>query len=164
MDRIKNGKTFFFDLINTQIGLIYLVFQEQILIALTYEYPLDVQWKRTVRSEQTINEIEEYLAGKIQTFSTHIRFLRGTMFQRKVWKALSMVPYGETRTYKWLAEKVGKPASARAVGQALRINPVPIIIPCHRIVCSNKKLGGYSSGIARKEFLLRLEKNKRADD
>lgn len=146
--------------VNTPIGIIYLLFQAQALTALTFTYPQKIHWKRTAVSEQAVDEIEKYFAGKIQVFSIQVQFLKGTMFQRKVWKTLSEVPYGETRTYKWIAEKICKPAGARAVGQALRLNPIPIILPCHRVVCSSKKLGGYSSGLEVKEFLLRLEKNK----
>lgn len=80
-----------------------------------------------------------------------------TPFQRKVLGAVKTIPYGETRSYKWVAERIGKPQAARAIGQALNKNPYPIIIPCHRVICSDGKLGGYSKGIQKKRSLLKKE-------
>lgn len=82
-------------------------------------------------------------------------------FAKKVYKAVLTIPLGEVRTYKWVAEKIGCPKSARAVGQALKRNPYTLIIPCHRVVSSNNKLGGYSLGLKRKKALLALEKELR---
>jgi O-6-methylguanine DNA methyltransferase len=81
-----------------------------------------------------------------------------TSFAKKVYKAVLTIPLGKVRTYRWVAEKIGRPKSARAVGQALKKNPYTLIIPCHRVVASNNKLGGYSLGIKIKEALLALEK------
>lgn len=82
----------------------------------------------------------------------------GTIFQRKVWHKIMKIPYGKTKTYKQIAIAIGHPHSYRAVGQACKKNPIPIIIPCHRVVGSNGSLGGYSRGIGAKKYLLRLEK------
>lgn len=79
-------------------------------------------------------------------------------FQREVLKVVSQIPWGETRSYKWVAEKINKPGATRAVGQALKKNPYPFIIPCHRVIKSDGSLGGYSSGLQYKKFLLDLEK------
>lgn len=81
-----------------------------------------------------------------------------TPFAKKVYKAVLSIPLGEVRTYKWVAEKIGCPKSARAVGQALKNNPYTLIIPCHRVVASNNRLGGYSLGSEVKAGLLALEK------
>lgn len=81
----------------------------------------------------------------------------GTEFEQRVWSALSGIPFGETRTYKWIAEKIGNPGAVRAVGRALSKNPLPIIIPCHRVIESDGSLGGYSSGTHRKRRLLEME-------
>lgn len=88
----------------------------------------------------------------------------GTAFQRQVWEAVQAIPYGEIRTYRAIAETVGRPKAARAVGQALRANPVPLVIPCHRVVGTNGALCGYGgpAGIALKEQLLRLERGEPA--
>ena len=87
--------------------------------------------------------------------------LEGTNFQRTVWKEISKIPYGETRTYKDLAIAIGKPNSSRAVANACGKNPYPVIIPCHRVIRSDGKLGGYSGvgGIKRKQKLLDMESN-----
>ena len=81
-----------------------------------------------------------------------------TPFAKKVYKAILSIPLGEVRTYKWVAQKIGHPRAHRAVGQVLKNNPYPLIIPCHRIVESNGKLGGYSRGEKAKKMLLDLEK------
>ncbi len=82
----------------------------------------------------------------------------GTEFQRKVWEKVGEIPYGELKSYKWIAGEIGNPNGVRAVGNAVGKNPVPPIIPCHRVIRSDGKLGGFSSGIALKKWLLKLEK------
>jgi methylated-DNA-[protein]-cysteine S-methyltransferase len=151
----------FFDTTDTPVGALYLGFEAQALTALTFTPVNKTGQSRTSVSEHAIREIDAYFAGKLETFSIRIKFLSGTTFQKAVWNALASVPYGETQSYKWLAEKIGRyPASSRAIGQALKMNPIPIIVPCHRIVRSDHGLGGYSGGLARKEFLLQLESQK----
>ena len=88
--------------------------------------------------------------------------LEGTDFQRRVWKEISKIPFGETRTYKDLATAIGKPNSSRAVANACGKNPYPVIIPCHRVIRSDGKLGGYSGvgGVKKKKELLKLENVK----
>ena len=81
-----------------------------------------------------------------------------TSFEKKVYKAVLRIPLGQTRTYKWVARQIGKPKAARAVGQALKRNPWTLIIPCHRVVASGGKLGGYSKGVKVKKRLLDLER------
>lgn len=81
-----------------------------------------------------------------------------TPFAKKVYKVVLKIPLGEVRTYKWVARKIGCSRAARAVGQALKNNPYPLIIPCHRVIKSNGKLGGYSRGVKTKRLLLDLEK------
>jgi methylated-DNA-[protein]-cysteine S-methyltransferase len=83
--------------------------------------------------------------------------VRATNFQKKVWEVVKTIPYGQTRTYKWVAEKIGNPKAFRAVGQALKKNPLPGIIPCHRVIRSDGKLGGFSKGSKEKERLLKSE-------
>ena len=80
-----------------------------------------------------------------------------TSFQKKVLEVVKTIPYGEVRSYKWVAERMGKPKAARAIGQALKKNPYPGIIPCHRVIRSDRKLGGYSKGTPKKKKLLRKE-------
>jgi len=82
---------------------------------------------------------------------------KGTPFQRKVWKAIQTIPRGEVRTYQWIAKKIGHPKAVRAVGQACKVNPYAPKVPCHRVVASGGKIGGYNGGLRKKRRLLRLE-------
>ncbi|MDI6704940.1 MAG: methylated-DNA--[protein]-cysteine S-methyltransferase [Bacillota bacterium] len=101
-------------------------------------------------------QITEYLAGRRSHFSVGLD-LKGTAFQRRVWQALLQIPYGETATYKDIAAATGAPRAVRAVGQANNRNPVPIIVPCHRVIGSDGSLVGYGGGIDIKRRLLELE-------
>ncbi len=85
-------------------------------------------------------------------------FKKITPFQHKVLKAVLTIPLGKTRSYKWVAQKIGSPRASRAVGQALNRNPFPLLVPCHRVVASDGKIGGYSKGESKKKNLLNLEK------
>lgn len=86
-----------------------------------------------------------------------------TPFAKKVYKVVLSIPLGQVRSYKWVAKKIGSPKAYRAVGQVLKHNPWPLIIPCHRVICSDGKLGGYSSGGKKKNTLLDLEKQIEKD-
>lgn len=103
-------------------------------------------------------QLMEYFKGERVDFNFPIEPF-GTEFQKKVWKSLVKVPYGQTRSYKEIAESIDHPKAYRAVGLANNKNPIQIVIPCHRIIGSNKKLIGYRGGIDIKEKLLLLEKN-----
>lgn len=103
--------------------------------------------------------LDRYFSGKPVDFSEiPIRIDWSTFFQNWVWDAIREIPHGEVRSYKWIANKIGRPKSYRAVGNATGKNPVSIIIPCHRVIGSNRSLGGYDGGIERKIRLLTLEK------
>ena len=103
--------------------------------------------------------LDRYFSGKPVDFSEiPIRIDWSTFFQNWVWDAIREIPHGEVRSYKWIANKIGRPKSYRAVGNATGKNPVSIIIPCHRVIGSNRGLGGYGGGIERKIRLLTLEK------
>ena len=108
------------------------------------------------KAEDFACELEQYLRGKKVRFSTPLDMSAGTEFEQSVWKRLRKVPYGKVVTYKELACAVGKPNAARAVGNAMGKNPLPIVIPCHRVLASNG-LGGYACGLDIKKNLLRLE-------
>ncbi|HNQ44712.1 MAG TPA: methylated-DNA--[protein]-cysteine S-methyltransferase [Candidatus Cloacimonadota bacterium] len=101
-------------------------------------------------------QFDAYFSGKIREFDLPF-FATGTEFQLLVWEELLKIPYGKTISYTELAVRVGKPDSARAVGGALGDNPVPILVPCHRVISSDGTLGGYSGGLAAKRYLLSLE-------
>ena len=112
--------------------------------------------KDLILLEKTLQEIDLYLEGKLKSFSIPIR-LTGTPFQQRVWEVISKIPYGETISYGELAEKVGNPKGSRAVARACGANPIGLIVPCHRVVGSNGKLGGYTGGVDKKISLLNLE-------
>lgn len=107
-------------------------------------------------------QLEEYFYGKRKNFDLKLKFLKGTDFQLSVWKALSEIPYGETVTYKFIAEKINNPKAVRAVGGANNKNPIGIIVPCHRVIGCNGKMIGYAEGIDKKEYLLNMEERNRA--
>jgi methylated-DNA-[protein]-cysteine S-methyltransferase len=106
--------------------------------------------------DQAAAELAEYFAGKRREFHTPLRFA-GTAFQREVWRALCVIPYGVTRSYGELAQLLARPAASRAVGAANGQNPISIFVPCHRLVGSTGKLTGYGGGLAFKQWLLELE-------
>ena len=101
--------------------------------------------------------LRRYTRGEPVAFPDALDIAAATPFQRAVWQATREIPYGQTRSYGWLAAKAGKPRAARAAGQATAANPWPIIVPCHRVISSDGRLGGYGGGLDMKERLLRLE-------
>lgn len=103
--------------------------------------------------------LQEYLLGQPVDFGDIPLNPIGTPFQKMVWKVLSSIPWGETRSYKWVAEQASRPRGSRAIGQANGKNPIPIIIPCHRVIQQDGSLGGYSGGLHIKHFLLSLEQH-----
>ncbi len=117
------------------------------------------QQKETEIIKKTHEELEEYFKGNRKVFDIPLK-IEGTEFQRKVWNALLEIPYGETRTYLDIAKQIGNSKACRAVGMANHNNKIMILIPCHRVIGSNKKLVGYAGGIDVKEKLLEIEKCK----
>lgn len=106
--------------------------------------------------ERAATELREYFAGTRRVFDVPLN-AQGTDFQRSVWAALQEIPYGKTASYAQIASAIGKSAACRAVGSANHRNPLPIFIPCHRVIGKNGTLTGYAGGLSIKEFLLRLE-------
>jgi O-6-methylguanine DNA methyltransferase len=102
-------------------------------------------------------QLTDYLAGRRRSFDLLLDLSRGTNFQQKVWRTLCGVSYGKLRSYQWVAIRVGGRQYARAVGNAVGANPMPIVIPCHRIVAQDASLGGFSGGLPTKRKLLALE-------
>jgi methylated-DNA-[protein]-cysteine S-methyltransferase len=116
----------------------------------------DVELGGEASLHELAGQINAYLLGELQNFSLTLD-LRGTLFQSKVWEALRKIPYGETRSYADIAATIGQPQAVRAVGRANGLNPVPIIVPCHRVVGSDGRLVGYAGGLEMKQMLLDLE-------
>lgn len=121
---------------------------------------IDGENSTTPLTDNVHSQIEEYLAGGRKAFDFPMR-LEGTPFQIKVWQALCAIPYGETRTYKQIAEQIGNPKASRAVGMANNKNPIAIVVPCHRVIGANGKLVGYAGGLEMKKALLDLERKNR---
>jgi len=121
---------------------------------------IGVKWVGEKKQSEKLSEVgrqmEEYLRGERREFEIEVE-LKGTEFQMRVWRELMRVAYGTTVSYMELAKRVGKPLAVRAVAGACGANKVPIVVPCHRVVASSGGLGGYSGGIERKKWLLRLE-------
>jgi O-6-methylguanine DNA methyltransferase len=106
--------------------------------------------------EKASCQLSAYFSGELRSFSLDLE-PQGSPFQLQVWQAILRIPYGQTRSYKDIAVEIGSPRASRAVGQAASANPIPILIPCHRVVGSRGELGGYSGGREVKEVLLALE-------
>ena len=124
------------------------------------QLPPQEELNATPLLKEAFRQLDEYLDGKRQGFDLPLA-PQGTPFQQKVWQALQTIPYGETRSYKQIAEQIGNPLGCRAVGMANNKNPIGIIIPCHRVIGANGKLVGYAGGLDLKTQLLNLEKKNK---
>lgn len=102
-------------------------------------------------------QLRHYLKGQPVEFNLKLDYNVATVFQRQVWCVARTIPYGTTRTYGWIADRMGDPDSKRAVGQALNANPLPLLVPCHRVVAAKGKLGGFAGGSEMKLELQKLE-------
>ena len=109
-------------------------------------------------NQKVLSQLDKYLKGKLRRFNLKLD-MKGTSFERKVWSALAKIPYGQTRSYKDIAKAIGHPKAFRAVGNANGRNPLPLIIPCHRVIESNGGLGGFGHGLKVKKQLLDFEKS-----
>ena len=107
--------------------------------------------------DDLVERLKAYFSGHKVVFPDELDLSGATPFQRQVWEITRLIPYGETRSYLWVAKQIKRLRIVRAVGQALSRNPLPIIVPCHRVVASDGRLGGFSGGVEVKKRLLRLE-------
>ena len=140
----------------TVLGDVTLVEEDGALLAISLKSIQEGTEQETTIIQEAHRQINEYLKGERKVFDLPIR-LRGTDFQQQVWTALLDIPYGETRSYKQIAEAIGNPKGMRAVGMANNRNPLLIVVPCHRVIGANGSMVGYGEGVEMKEFLLRLE-------
>lgn len=151
--------------LDSPVGQLQLVANETALVAVLWENekPDRVRLASLVEDQKhpillkTAKQLNEYFAGKRQIFDLPLDF-SGTEFQQKVWQALLTIPFGETRSYKQIAEQIGNVKAVRAVGAANGKNPISIIAPCHRVVGANGKLVGFAGGLENKDILLKIEK------
>lgn len=137
-------------------GIVAIDFGKMDYQSLAKKLGLELSNSTTPLLENCIQQLNEYFVGKRQVFSLPLHLV-GTEFQQKVWKAMQTIPYGQTISYKDEAQRVGNIKAVRAVAQANGANPIPIIIPCHRVINADGTIGGYSSGIEKKRYLLDLE-------
>ena len=142
----------------TVLGDVTLVEEDGALLAISLKSIQEGTELETTIIQEAHRQITEYLKGERKVFDLPIQ-LRGTDFQQQVWTALLDIPYGETRSYKQIAEAIGNPKGMRAVGMANNRNPLLIVVPCHRVIGANGSMVGYGEGVEMKEFLLRLEKS-----
>ncbi|MED7819671.1 MULTISPECIES: methylated-DNA--[protein]-cysteine S-methyltransferase [unclassified Francisella] len=170
-DNYKNS--FFIQEISTPIGTIIAIADDEYLYTcchikdskiqsiekLLKTYSAKLTFQKNNILEKTKLELDKYFNKKLQNFSIPLK-LTGTEFQKKVWQELLKIPYGKTISYQQEAINIGKPTTFRAVANANGKNLFPIVIPCHRVINTNGKLGGYTGGLEKKEFLLRLESEK----
>lgn len=152
-------KPVFYQYMETPLGRLLAAGNEKELLLLSSSGKAEEDWKykKTQILAMAEEQLSEYFSGKRKTFSVPLA-PEGTDFQKRVWKELLHIPYGETRSYGQIAAAVGSPGGARAVGMANHNNPIMIMIPCHRVIGSNGKLTGYAGGLWMKELLLKLEK------
>jgi methylated-DNA-[protein]-cysteine S-methyltransferase len=154
----------FFTEIPSPLGPLTLIASDRHLTGLFLQHQKNqpgarASWTREDRRfEPAVAELTEYFTGRRRHFELAGALDAGTEFQRRVWRTLARIPYGETWSYAELARQVGSPAACRAVGLANSRNPLAIILPCHRVVGSDGSLTGYAGGLARKRFLLDLER------
>ncbi|MEG2359645.1 methylated-DNA--[protein]-cysteine S-methyltransferase [Acinetobacter sp.] len=147
------------------VGQLKLVANEQALVAVLWENenPKRVRLAELLEEAQhpvlleTARQLNEYFAGQRRQFDLPLDF-EGTDFQQKVWQALLSIPFGETRSYKQIAEQIGNPKAVRAVGAANGKNPISIIAPCHRVIGASGKLVGFAGGLENKDILLKIER------
>ena len=147
-----------FTYLDSPIGPLLVAREAEGIFAISF-HPADADesWTRDDSAfDDAATQLREYFAGKRRTFDLPLA-PRGTAFQLSVWNELRRIPYGTTRSYRDVALAIGKPAAVRAVGAANGANPLPIVVPCHRVVGSNGSLTGFGGGLAAKRFLLDLE-------
>lgn len=147
--------------IETPIGPLWLDADQKGLTAVSFERISENKEANAQILSLAKQQLEEYFSGERHVFDVPLSFQRGTAFQQKVWRVLTRIPYGQSRTYKQVAQAIGQPKAARAIGQANRLNPLPIVIPCHRVIGQNGQLTGYmgkaENGLVIKRRLLVLE-------
>jgi AraC family transcriptional regulator of adaptative response/methylated-DNA-[protein]-cysteine methyltransferase len=163
----KTERTIFVHYTDSPLGKLFLGATEDSIVFLKFHNELPEQQNRIETTilyktgspllEKMELQLNEYFRGKRREFDLPI-YLEGTDFQNKVWKSLMDIHYGETITYSAQAQKIDSLSAIRAVANANGQNPIPIIVPCHRVIGTNGKLTGYSGGLWRKKFLIELEK------
>jgi methylated-DNA-[protein]-cysteine S-methyltransferase len=156
------NNTTYYTLVDSPLGEILLVGDGRNLTALNFQEgtqpaAIEAGWQRDEAPfAEVIDQLRAYFSGELERFDLPLQ-PAGTPFQQQVWRQLQAIPYGQTISYGELAQRLGKPGAARAVGLANGANPIPLIVPCHRVIGSNGQLTGYGGGLPIKRALLALE-------
>ena len=151
--------TYFYDYLIGRIGITEKDGKITNVYITNKELPQDMQLCETPLLKEAARQLKSYFAGELKEFSLPLE-PSGTDFMRQVWSALCEIPFGKTATYGEIAQRIGRPKAARAVGLANNRNPIPIFIPCHRVIGADGSLTGYAGGLDMKKKLLDLEKQK----
>jgi len=159
---IEKGLAMRYDLIDTPLGELLVAGDEDGIRRINFQqgnqpFPIGADWKRDRRfMGEAAAQLKAYFAGSLKRFDLRLA-PQGSDFQRRVWRALQGIPYGVLVAYQDIADEIGNSKACRAVGAANGKNPIPIVIPCHRVVGSNGKLTGFAGGLHLKEYLIELE-------
>jgi methylated-DNA-[protein]-cysteine S-methyltransferase len=152
----------YYDILPSPIGDLLIIAQEYALREIVFQpkeqaHTINSEWiQGSELVEQTKNELKAYFAGQLKQFSVNVN-PHGTPFQKQIWKEVLAIPYGQVCAYQDVANNINNPSACRAVGRANSQNPIPIIIPCHRVIGKSGKLTGYAGGLDRKQTLLESE-------
>jgi methylated-DNA-[protein]-cysteine S-methyltransferase len=142
-------------LVDSPVGPLGVLLDGETVVGIRFGVPLSDP--ADVADHPVIEQLKAYFAGELTEFSVGFRMVGGSEFERSVWAEIAKIPYGEMHTYGAIATTLGDPGLARAVGTACNHNPVPLIVPCHRVVGAGGKMVGFGGGIDRKRRLLELE-------
>jgi methylated-DNA-[protein]-cysteine S-methyltransferase len=160
---MENERRMNYSRMESPIGLLTIAADEEGLHSIEFgdgiHVPPDAQWSDSGLVHEVIRQLQGYFNRKLFEFTVPLK-PEGTSFQKDVWRELLKIPYGTVISYGELARRIGNPKASRAVGAANGSNPIPIIIPCHRVIGGNGKMTGYAGGLAIKEGLLKLEKSR----
>lgn len=150
----------FYSTMESPIGTLYLIGTKDYLCQIKIHCPKEITRQDLPLFQEAQRQLKEYFSGKRKVFQLPI-FFQGTPFQEKVWRSLLNIPYGTTKSYQEIAREIGNEKAVRAVGGAVHCNPLPLILPCHRVIGKNGSLVGFGLGLSTKKWLLeheRLEK------
>lgn len=145
--------------IETPLGSMQVVADDNHLYGLCFGHDLVFHQPNCVVIAKLQGQLDLYFSGKLKVFELPLKWPSATEFQKKVWTALQDIPFSHTCSYKQIAEKIQQPLAVRAVANAIAKNPIQIINPCHRVICSNGDIGGYQAGHAKKDWLLMHEQH-----
>lgn len=147
----------FYSTMESPIGTLYLIGTKDYLCQIKIHCPKEITRQDLPLFQEAQRQLKEYFSGKRKVFQLPI-FFQGTPFQEKVWRSLLNIPYGTTKTYQEIAREIGNEKAVRAVGGAVHRNPLPLILPCHRVIGKNGSLVGFGLGLSTKKWLLEHER------